>query len=81
MVARAEDDQKLLVFQEKVFADEEARSQGGAVTHHIEIKNVPDQAISAVRQAGQPHPIASGQRLLARSDASTGPAHSGNWLL
>ena len=36
MVARAEDDQKLLVFQEKVFADEEAadeeaRSQGGVV--------------------------------------------------
>jgi hypothetical protein len=36
MVARADDDQKLLVFQEKVFADEgaadeEARSQGGVV--------------------------------------------------
>jgi hypothetical protein len=36
MVARAEDDQKLLVCQEKVFADEEAadeeaRSQGGVV--------------------------------------------------
>jgi hypothetical protein len=31
MVARAEDDQKLLVFQEKVFADEEARCQGGVV--------------------------------------------------
>jgi hypothetical protein len=31
MVARAEDDQKGLVFREKVFADEEARSHGGVV--------------------------------------------------